>query len=268
MDPPLAWRWICKSTSAPAPSLQPSPCVWYANETSIDSSPHFPSSFPFALLLLHKLAKEEQMKHSARERERERGFKNDNDVVMDGCYTNRHVSNNEKPGWLENNKKQSRRELRSGGVRTKLWHLWRSLCFSLVNHAATTQPCPTDILSAIMSSEVDTSQSQWTSFCCSMYYMHAQMCTSRMQEASYVPGRVAFALSWEMDGVLFQRHCSQSKSRGVLWFIKDEMGQDLFLPPKKKKIPSWLSFCCFDDALSECMNTNWLFFACYMWSLI
>lgn len=267
MDPPLAWRWICKSTSAPAPSLQPSPCVWYANETSIDSSPHFPSSFPFALLLLHKLAKEEQMKHSARERERERGFKNDNDVVMDGCYTNRHVSNNEKPGWLENNKKQSRRELRSGGVRTKLWHLWRSLCFSLVNHAATTQPCPTDILSAIMSSEVDTSQSQWTSFCCSMYYMHAQMCTSRMQEASYVPGRFCAELGngWcPIPEALF----SIQVQRCALIYKGWNGTRPVPPPQKKKKIPSWLSFCCFDDALSECMNTKWLFFACYMWSLI
>lgn len=39
---------------------------------------------------------------------------------MDATHTSRHMSNNEKSGLLENNKKQSRRELLSVGVRTKL----------------------------------------------------------------------------------------------------------------------------------------------------
>lgn len=93
---------------------------------------------------------------------------------MDVTHTNRHVSNNEKPGLLENNSRESRREMPSVGGRTKLQLLWHSLRLYLVNRAAAVPPlCPlhpadvfSDNLSAIMSSGGDTSQSHLTHFFC------------------------------------------------------------------------------------------------------
>lgn len=44
--------------------------------------------------------------------------KPDNDVVMGGCYTNRHESGSEKPGLLENNNGESGEGMWRVGGRT------------------------------------------------------------------------------------------------------------------------------------------------------
>lgn len=89
-------------------------------------------------------AKDEQMRQRRGEEGGKRewgesGFKQNLIMMLlwtDVTHTNRHVSNHEKPGLLENNSGESRREMLSVGGRTKLQLLWRSL----VNRAVTTPP--------------------------------------------------------------------------------------------------------------------------------
>lgn len=112
---PLARCWICKSTSAPVPNLQPSPCVWYANAANTVSSLHiFPSFFRFPLLplLSADLPKPANMSRWGRGGEGKRGRKSewvyrerlqtkpDNDVVMDGCYTHKQACEQQREAGL------------------------------------------------------------------------------------------------------------------------------------------------------------------------
>lgn len=65
----------------------------------------------------------QSMSGRGRRRERGGGFKKKMLMMllwMDVTQTNRHVCNNEERGLLEKNKRQSRRELLSVGVRTML----------------------------------------------------------------------------------------------------------------------------------------------------
>lgn len=237
---PLVHYWICKSTSAPAPNLQPSPCVWYANAVNRvfflpSFPPHLPILSPSLCFLSSALTyrslptwvddtEETEGRATAKRRE---GLqtKPDNDVVMDGCYTHKQACEQQ---WEARLIREQWREIQKKGC----WEweegqssiLWHSLYFLPLCSRPAQQRLPWQHIYSNEHRECHTADTFNTAAAASVQLCElvSKSCIWTLTNTTHSHGGVL------MHGVPFRGHCSQSKAWSALWFIKDEMGWDLF----------------------------------------
>lgn len=153
---------------------------------------------------------------------------------MDVTHTNRHVSNGEEPGILENN---------GGGIQQREAECGRK---DKAPSSCATQPPPPS--SAVMSKR-RVLLPPW---------QHAQLRTFKDPQQTRPRRRDGWR---PIPG----EHCTRSKAWSVLWFIKDEMGWDPF--PEDPHLAALAAFCCF---WQEFWTNTWMLkdaviFPCSLW---